>query len=196
MLSYTISELRVACSFQTRNCRHNCNDSKCLKLNFFLERTEPSMNFGEFFASFRKRSAVTFVDFCLWCELELKDWYSAKSKLHWNRPKWCSASMSCLWALIQDLSKRQPKSQFSWRETRKVTFCHFEKTTNFNLIQVDTSWYKLTAHNWHWVVTGLFCANAHVIIVSGNLAHINLKSSEVYLSCNRKTHMSMSVPVY
>ena len=87
----------------------------------------------------KHRSAVTFVDFslqCVECELELEDWYRAKSKLNWNRPKSCSASESLLWALILDLSQRQPKCQFSWRVT---TFWHFAETDN--LIQVEISWY-------------------------------------------------------
>ena len=50
-------------------------------------------------------------------------------------------------------------------------------------------------------MVGAICTDTLCIIVinvSGYLAQINFKSSEVYLSCNRKTHwhMSISVPVY
>ena len=88
----------------------------------------------------KHRSAETFVDFSLQCGLELEEWYRAKSKFHWNRPKSCSASERLLWALIimiPDLSQRQPKSHFSWRVTRKGQ-CHN----------------PLCQLSWHWVDTG------------------------------------------
>ena len=139
-----------------------------------------------------------FVHFSSQCKSELEVWYRGKNKLNWNRPMSCSASESLLWALVLDLILLEDSLE-------DETFWHIEETTNSILVDPEL------ILSWHWVDTGLLCTGAQqvvggamgtdtlcilVIIVSGYLVQINYKSSEVYLSCNRKTHMSISVPLY
>ena len=151
----------------------------------------------------KHRYAVTFVDFSLQCKLEvtLRTRIETGQRANCNRPKSCSTSESLLWALILDLSQRQPKCHFSWRVTRKGDFL----TRSLE----ETSWYwvgtELTlARNCfapaptRWCVVPFALTHIRVIIVSGYLEQTNFKSSEVNLSCNQnlKTHMSISVPLF
>ena len=84
-----------------------------------------------------------------------------------------------------------------------MTIWHFEETNN--LILVDTSQYWVdTELTLDWfaqeptrslVVAGAICIDTLciiVIIVSGYLSQLFSKSSEVDLSFNRKTHISIS----
>ena len=140
MLSYTISELRVACSFQTRNCRHNCNDSKCLKLNFFLERTEPSMNFGELFCKFQKEVRC---DFC-WFQLvvRIRAWGLIQCKEQVALKQ--AQMMFCLNELLVSSNPRSEQAT-----AKKPVFLKRNSKGDFlslwedNQLQLDTSWYKL-----------------------------------------------------
>ena len=104
----------------------------------------------------KHRSNGTFVDFSFQCELELEDWYRAKSKFNWNRPKSCSASESLVVSSNPRSEPETAKTPFFLEESlEKVTFWHFEETTNLilvALILVDTS--------WHWLDTGLFCSGS------------------------------------
>ena len=129
--------------------------------------------------------AVTFVDFSLQCESELEDWYRTKSMLNWDRLKRCSASESSNpksepeTAKTPFFLKSHSKKKISWRVTRISffrVFWHFEETTNFIIVLVDT---KLTldwfapAPSW-WLVVPFKLARHWqnvlciiVIIVSG-----------------------------
>ena len=90
---------------------------------------------------YKHRSTETFINF----SLKLKDLCRVKRKMYWNRPKSYSASESLLsvWALVLDLSQRQPK---------RCDFWHFHETANLMLMLVDNS--------WHWGDTGLPCPGA------------------------------------
>ena len=105
----------------------------------------------------KHRSAVTFVDFSLQCEIELEDWYRAKSKLNWTRPKSCSASESLLCRSEPETANKplSLRSRLKWRFVDTLK----RQPTWYLLILVDTSWY--------WVGTGLFCADAQQVLGGG-----------------------------
>ena len=62
-----------------------------------------------------------------WISWNLQQQGRKKRKVHWDRSKSYFASKSWLWALILDLSKRQPKSQFSWSVTWNYDYYYFEE---------------------------------------------------------------------
>ena len=95
------------------------------------------------------------LDFLAEGDVGSEDWYRAKNKLNWNRPKSCSALESVLWVLILDLSRTQLNAILleDSLALEKVNFWHFEETTNLIL-----SWYWVEAElrlRLNWPGTGL-----------------------------------------
>ena len=99
-------------------------------------------------------SSLTFKDFSLQCESELEDWYTAKSKLNWNRPRTVlpKRAWSKLWSKIWDSESKAAESHFPWRANWKEDFWHLEGTGNLMLVdtcdysekcQVSRTWCKL-----------------------------------------------------
>ena len=106
-------------------------------------------------------SAETFIEFSLHCAFLLGNRYRAKRKMYWNRLKSCSASERLLWALILDLSQRQPKSHFSWR----VTFDTWKRLPTWS------RWYMLIIFDTE-LTLGCFASGAGAQQVVSSLSGI------------------------